>query len=68
MRFPFRRILLKNASIGDYFSAGRGVYRVAKNTEDLRQRHPQQPAIDVFDRKILAALAADSGQSYAGRA
>lgn len=38
---------------------------MAKNTEDLRQRRPQQPVIDAFDRKILAALAADSSQSYA---
>lgn len=38
---------------------------MAKNTEDLRQRRARQPAIDVFDRKILAALAADSSQSYA---
>ncbi|RUM27410.1 Lrp/AsnC family transcriptional regulator [Rhizobium vallis] len=56
---------MKKASIGDYFSAGRGVYRMAKNTEDVRQRRPPQPAIDAFDRKILAALAADSSQSYA---
>jgi Lrp/AsnC family leucine-responsive transcriptional regulator len=38
---------------------------MAKNTDDLRQRRPQQPVIDAFDRRILAALAADSSQSYA---
>ncbi|PDT35309.1 AsnC family transcriptional regulator [Rhizobium sp. M10] len=37
---------------------------MGKNTDDLRQKRPQPPVIDAFDRKILAALAADSGQSY----
>ncbi|MBY5769696.1 Lrp/AsnC family transcriptional regulator [Rhizobium leguminosarum] len=56
---------MKNASIGDYSSAERGVCGMAKNTEDLRQGRRQQPVIDAFDRRILAALAADSSQSYA---
>ncbi|PDT08150.1 AsnC family transcriptional regulator [Rhizobium sp. M1] len=37
---------------------------MGKNTDDLRPKRPQPPVIDAFDRKILAALAADSGQSY----
>ena len=38
---------------------------MAKNTDDLRHGHRQQPVIDAFDRRILAALATDSSQSYA---
>ncbi|MGR9465929.1 Lrp/AsnC family transcriptional regulator [Rhizobium leguminosarum] len=56
---------MNNGSIDDYSSTERGFCGMTKNTEDLRQRRPQQPVIDPFDRKILAALAADSSQSYA---
>ncbi|MBB3132733.1 DNA-binding Lrp family transcriptional regulator [Rhizobium pisi] len=38
---------------------------MGKNTDDLRQKRRQQPIMDAFDRKILAELAGDSGQSYA---
>jgi DNA-binding Lrp family transcriptional regulator len=36
-----------------------------ENTEGIRQKRRDRASLDLFDRKILAALAADAGQSYA---
>jgi Lrp/AsnC family leucine-responsive transcriptional regulator len=36
-----------------------------ENTEDIRPKRRGPPPLDPFDRKILAALAADADQSYA---
>ncbi|MBW6423407.1 Lrp/AsnC family transcriptional regulator [Rhizobium sp. XQZ8] len=36
-----------------------------ENTEDIRPKRREPAALDAFDRKILAALAADADQSYA---
>jgi Lrp/AsnC family leucine-responsive transcriptional regulator len=38
---------------------------MVKNTEDVRPKPGPRPTIDRFDRKILAALVADAGLSYA---
>ncbi|NEK55985.1 AsnC family transcriptional regulator, partial [Rhizobium leguminosarum] len=56
---------MNNSSVGDYSSAERGFCGMTRNTDDLRQGRRQQSVIDAFDRRILAALAADSSQSYA---
>jgi DNA-binding Lrp family transcriptional regulator len=36
-----------------------------EKTEAVRRRRPEQPPLDRFDRKILSALVADAGRSYA---
>lgn len=38
---------------------------MVKETEKIRRKAPSQASLDPFDRRILSALIADAGQSYA---